>query len=131
MKRIITSNTGEGSRDQGIWVRGRVEESGIYAANRVNLALLGSNCSRVQRRERYIHFFFFFLFTFTDYTDIVSLFEPEITSIISGRWLSSVSPPPYACTGHVSVFCNPRNRTATRAEINIFVVRELEPRDIS
>ena len=74
---------------------------------------------------------FFFLFTFTDYTDIVSLFELEITSIISGRWLSSVSPPPYACTGHVSVFCNPRNRTATRAEINIFVVRELEPRDIS
>lgn len=59
MKRIITSNTGEGSRDQGIWVRGRGEESGIYAANRVNLALLGSNCSRVQRRERYIRSSFF------------------------------------------------------------------------
>lgn len=30
-KRIVASNTGEGWRDQGIWVRERGQESGIYS----------------------------------------------------------------------------------------------------
>lgn len=42
-------------------------------------------------------------------------FSREITDIISGyRYKRERSA---ACTGHVSVFCNPRNRTATRARV--------------